>query len=75
MLGRSTKIKAMLTDGRCLNYLCDARLSCDIYDKNPTTAEKESYLPISMRYCPRFIELNPVTPRDPDEPKPVAEQY
>ena len=75
MTGRLSKTKAMLLNGRCLNYLCDVKLSCKKYDNNPTDEEKESYLAISMSQCPLFDDKNPVTPRDKEPNRPYVESF
>ena len=75
MSGRLSKTKALLIKGRCLNYACDVRLYCGLYDKNPTTKEKENYPAMSMEQCPLFADNNPPIPRDKEPTRPFMEAY
>ena len=75
MAGRLSKVKAMLIKGRCLNYACDVKLSCRLYDENPTTEEKKQYLAISMQFCPYFVDKDPVVAREEEPDRPFIESY
>ena len=72
MSGRLTKTKAKLVNGRCYNYVCDARSYCTLYQA-PTVDEKKNYPAHPMLFCPLFVDTDPATPRDSEPTRPFLE--
>ena len=74
-MGRLSNTNPKFVNGRCLNYACDVRLYCSLYDNNPTAKERLNYPAMSMSQCPFFKDNNPPIPRDKEPNRPFIEAY